>query len=73
MRTSSGINRIRLEFKGLNSCSSSYSTSSINRIRLEFKEKIEGLSEKSLYRINRIRLEFKGGGSVGRQIDVLWY
>ena len=57
------INRIRLEFKGLNRNNGVYGRLCINRIRLEFKEIFQLILCRETFSINRIRLEFKDGSS----------
>ena len=56
------INRIRLEFKGLQPAIVTGRGLCINRIRLEFKEKLLSDYRRLKRGINRIRLEFKGHG-----------
>ena len=54
-----GINRIRLEFKGFKNIRKGAFECRINRIRLEFKVSVLNVSADFMNSINRIRLEFK--------------
>ena len=54
-----GINRIRLEFKGIFWYLPKIQKYRINRIRLEFKAGLTGACPQHCTSINRIRLEFK--------------
>ena len=54
-----GINRIRLEFKGDSGNTILHKKFRINRIRLEFKVRLRTAPYLLRSRINRIRLEFK--------------
>ena len=57
-----GINRIRLEFKGYMAAMLKGAQERINRIRLEFKVSAYWTTQSQTRSINRIRLEFKGEG-----------